>query len=154
MTVRTLLFLASAMLLYSCTQNAPASEKSTPAPVASYEELPTGHLDSLAGLVTQIDYIFYDLPISMSTAEPSSIQALMSHYEPGSSIAMQHGCKSIGRIFYVSQGNHLLAADLYFRDTCRFAVFLKDEKPLFAARINDKGASFLLNAGVPLSPKE
>lgn len=139
------------LMLSACAQDPRATKEAIPQAQAEYEKLPIGHLDSLAGLVTQIDYIFYDLPVSMSTGEPGSIRALMSHYDAGSSVPLQHGCKSIGRIFYVSNGENLLSADLFFRDSCRFAVFLKGETPLFAARISDKGASFLVNAGVPLT---
>lgn len=151
MDARTITCLAGLLILGACTRNTPASEKAAPQPPSTYSPLPADYMDSLAGQVTQIDYLFYNLPISMSTGEPSSIRALMSHYEPGSSISLNHGCQSIGRIFYVGNGENLLAADLFFRDSCRFAIFLEGETPLYAARITDKGASFLLNAGVPLS---
>lgn len=149
--MKNLLPLLIILLASSCSS--PSDNTGTSADAEAslyYPTLPAGHLDSVAALVNQIDYVFYDLPISMSTSEASSIQALLSHYESVSRIARNNACRSIGRIFYVSQGENILSADLFFRDSCRFAVFLKDEQPLFAARINDKGTSFLINAGVPL----
>lgn len=149
---RTIPFLLI-VFLWSCRESGPAPREQAPQAVEKtpfYAQPAPGILETLAARITNVDYIFHNLPISMSLTEPNAIQTVMSHLSGPGAVPMNHGCKPIGRIFYVAQGETVLTGDLYFSGECRFVVFLEDEKPLFAVRLHEAGVAFLQGAGVPL----
>ncbi len=141
------------LLLAGCSEQPPSPREMAPqvtAPVPMYPVLPAPLLDSLAPLVTHIDFIFYHLKHSISLNEPNGIMTHLSHIAGPEEVPQDHGCKPVGRIFYMASGQTVLTGDLYFSGKCRFVLFLENEKPVYAARLNDQGVLFLTNAGVPL----
>lgn len=132
-----------------------ASDQQTPAPPdtpETYPLAPAGLTDSLADVLTSIDFIFHELPISMSVSERSGIRNLMTHFTPGEPQVVNHGCQPIGRITYVASGEVLYFGDLYFAATCSFVRFYtKNMAPTFTMKLNHRGMEFLTKAGVPMT---
>lgn len=140
------------LLLVACKgSDKPVSDPlpETPA-ITTYPLPPEGLLDSLQPFVTTIDYLFNNLPISMSVTERNAIWTMFSHISGKEPVPLQHGCKPIGRIFYVASGETALTGSLYFGKDCKFVVFLENEEPVFAVQLTQHGITFLQNAGVPL----
>lgn len=148
-----LTYLLAITLFLGCRESGPAPQEQTPQIVEKtpfYPQPAPGILEALAPRITNVDYIFHQLPISMSLTESNTIQTVMAHLSGPGPVPMNHGCKPIGRIFYVAQGETVLTGDLYFSGECRFVVFVEEEKPLFAVRLHEAGVAFLQGAGVPL----
>lgn len=92
-----------------------------------------------------LDYTFYTLPMSMSFDSKPSIQNVLSHLE-GVPVALPSSCKPTGRAFFQKDGEDLGEAEFYLHEDCRCFVFLKDGKPAYSNRINDKGIEFYQNS--------
>jgi hypothetical protein len=85
----------------------------------------------------------------MSVTEPNAIYTMYAHLAQMEAVPLEHGCKPIGRIFYVARGETVLTGSLFFNKDCHFVVFLENEEPAFAVQLNQYGITFLRNAGVP-----
>jgi len=94
---------------------------------------------------TYVDYIFYDLPFSVSQSEKPSIQANVLMIDQSEIKIMAPECKPIGREFFHFDGEIEWEADLYFTKDCLGYVFLKDQKPIYANAISAKGGEFYSN---------
>jgi len=107
------------------------------------ESIPTETMKDLFENCTLIDYIFHDLPFSMSQDEKQSIQANLGYVatEPVAFIPADQ--KPIARMFYQKAGDIVLEADLYFSDNSHFFVFVENEKPKYANRMTQQGVDFL-----------
>jgi hypothetical protein len=149
-----LLLLFSFPLSNGCgNQAAPVSDTVQSAIVETYPLAPPGLWDSLTTVITSIDFIFHDLPISMAVTDRSGVRNMMKHYSPELPQPVNHGCQSIGRITYVASGEVLYFGDLYYAATCSFVRFYtKQMEPAFTCKLNQRGMEFLHNIGVPMAP--
>lgn len=138
-------------ILGVCQTGCESTPKEPPAPPApaTYPLPPQGLLDSIFPFVTTVDFLFNSLPISMSVTEPNAIYTMYSHLSQTGAVPLEHGCKPIGRIFYVASGETALTGSLFFNKECHFVVFLENEEPVFAVQLNQNGITFLKKAGVP-----
>ncbi|NNK89786.1 MAG: hypothetical protein HKO89_04195, partial [Saprospiraceae bacterium] len=75
-----------------------------------------------------LDYIFHDLPFSMSQDQQASIRSNVSYIAREAQTVIPSGCKPMARQFFAKQGNIFLEADIYFDENCRFYVFYVDGK--------------------------
>lgn len=144
---------ALTLLISGCSDATAPPQEQAPEVIGSFQTYPLpapGHLEELARTITSVDYIFHKLPISMSLTDPNAIYTVMTHLGGAGAVRLDHGCKPIGRIFYLANGETVLTGDLYFSGECRFVVFVEDEKPAFAVHLHENGVIFLQNAGVPL----
>ena len=89
-----------------------------------------------------IDYIFYDLPFSISQDNQPSIHANLKLISSGALDNLPLNCKPIGREFFQINGEIVHEADLYFSDGCYGYVFLKDGKPIYANKLTEAGMTF------------
>lgn len=92
-----------------------------------------------------IDYLFHNLPFSMSQDEPKSIQTNMTYIAPELVYEIPSQCKPIARQFYQVGGDIILEADVYYSEDCYFYVFLVDGKPQYANQMTDSGKFFFDN---------
>lgn len=88
------------------------------------------------------DYIFHDLPFSMSQDEKASIRANLNYISITPLGTIPTGCKAMGRQFFHINGDIVLEANVYFDDKCMFYVFVDGETPLFANMMSDQGIEF------------
>lgn len=91
---------------------------------------------------TFIDYLWHDLPFSVSQAEKAAVQANVSFISKSGLDVIPNNCKSIGRKSYQINGDIYLDADVYFTPGCRFYIFLKNEKPLYLNKMTAQGEDF------------
>ena len=139
-TLPTLLMLVFSLLACNAPQPKDKKEETaTPSPViqpAIEHELylPSITLEELQALwntCNQIDYLFYDLPISSSVNDSQSAQAHLRHISdsPVRADVKKRCGYAIGRVFYKADGEDLLEAEAYYSGGCAFFVFFKDGKP-------------------------
>ncbi len=92
-----------------------------------------------------VDYVFYELPISMSLYEKASIQAAVRHIS-ATPAGLDPRCKPIGRIFFQIDGENVLQGDIYFKPGCTYFIFLDEEgKPQYGNQMTDECIQYLNN---------
>jgi len=108
--------------------------------------LPNLEMRKLRNFCTYVDYIFNELPFSISQDDKSSIMAnltLIGDQSPDP-ISISN-CAPIGREFFHVDGEIVYEADIYFSDGCYAYVFIKEDKPVYANSISDQGIMFYNN---------
>lgn len=155
MNLKTLLILVStAIFTVSCGGDAAkTTENKTAATQAkadikykntvALESIPTETMQDLFENCTLIDYIFHDMPFSMSQDEKPSIQANLGYVATAPVAFIPANLKPIARMFYQKAGDIVLEADLYFSDESHFFVFVEDNKPKYANKMTQQGVDFL-----------
>lgn len=107
--------------------------------------LPQAEMKRLFDEATYVDYIFYELPFSVSQDNKASIHANLNMISPEKMNAISKSCKPIGREFFHIEGEIVHEADLYFSDGCFGYIFLKDEIPVYANKLSAEGSNFYAN---------
>lgn len=128
--------------------NPPSPPNAPPPPPVESKEvyLPGLELAIMQNLwngCNQIDYIFYELPISTSVDDNASAQVQLRHVSDSPvPVSMKQRCaKPIGHVFYKQDGVDLLEADIYFATGCTFYVFMKKGKPVFSNVMTQEGVA-------------
>lgn len=124
-------------------------------PVVAKEELspvipglPMEIMQSMIADCDFIDYIFYELPFSLSQGDDPAIKSSLSFIGkiPEDFREIPPMCeKAIGRIFFQAKGETLAEADIYFSSGCFFYLFMKDNKPAYVTKISEAGINFYWN---------
>jgi len=135
------------LLAMHCSDSATTDNTTSP-PVQvqadTFPSVPIAKLQDLWNNCDYIDYLFYELPISMSLDQDNSIKYALSHIS-SSGAPRKPECKSIGRVFYQVKGENQEEAELYFSEGCTFFVFLEDGKPKYGNYMTPTGAQYLNN---------
>lgn len=94
-----------------------------------------------------IDYIFYELPISISQDNRQAIVSNINFVSRESVGEFSTDCKPMGRKFFHINGEIVLEADVYLDklNGCFFYVFLENGKPTSANKISKDGINFYFN---------
>lgn len=95
--------------------------------------------------VDYIDYIFHNLPISVSQDEKESINSNIVFIKNEAVSSIPANCKPIGRKFFNIKGETYLSADIYFGEGCAVYIFLDGEKPVYANKMTEQGIIFYNN---------
>ncbi|MBK7222980.1 MAG: hypothetical protein IPH94_17205 [Saprospiraceae bacterium] len=132
-----------AMIFNACkpaAPEAPAVAKHDIKP--SLQALPTEMINKMLAEVDYIDYIWHDLPFSLSQEEKDGINTNISFISNEAVPELSPDCKAIGRKFYNVKGETIATADVYFSPGCYYYVFLDGEKPIYASKITAQGINF------------
>ncbi|MEM1218944.1 MAG: hypothetical protein AAGH79_08525 [Bacteroidota bacterium] len=145
------------LLALGCQNENAENTETTPSEPAAAEEpkmvpageflpsVPIEKLEYLWNNCDYVDYVFYELPISMSLDVKNSIQYALSHIAENPA-SLRPDCKPIGRIFFQVQGENYLEADFYFSNGgCTYYVFLEDGKPKYGNYMTEEGAKYMNN---------
>lgn len=117
-------------------QKEEVTEAKTSLPTLSEEKL-----NSLKSSCDLIDFIFFDLPISMSQDNQGSIQQVLGFFDTDQ-VSHSDNCKAIARVFFNGTGESLLEADLFFTQGCMYFVFYSEGQPKWSNGINAAGQNF------------
>ena len=107
--------------------------------------LPQDKLRQLYADATYIDYIFYDLPFSISQDNKPSIHSNLQMISIEQMGGILKDCKSIGREFFHVGGNIAYEAEIYFQDGCYGYVFMDKQKPIYANKVSEAVMKFYSN---------
>ena len=106
----------------------------------------------------QVDYIYYDLPISTSLSDQYSIQQSLRHVsDTPVPLSVKNSCKPISRVFYKNEGEDLMEAEIYFSPGCSFFVFFKQGKPAYSNLMTNDGVKHfndILSKVQSIQPKQ
>lgn len=140
--MKNIVFLLILILgLLSC-KNAPKTPQGR---FGDLPPLPESAVKRLTSETTYIDYIFYDLPFSISQDDKPSISSNLNLISQEKMGPIAEGCKSIGREFFHINGNIEFEAEIYFQNGCYGYVFIDKEKPIYANKISPSGMKFYAN---------
>lgn len=146
------LYLLLACIWYGC-QNQPSSETagqseasdSPAAPVPAleklYPSLPAERMRELYNNVDYIDFVFYYTNFSMNQSDDSSIKATLSNVStevPG----IDPACQPIGSLFFQSNGQELIQAELFFTENCVYYIWLENGQRTYANKMTPNGFTF------------
>lgn len=139
------------MLLFTqCnTKEQPSSKIATQAvakeAVATGPQIPSIPKEIMIKLYKECDYtdyIFHDLPFSMSQDEAGSIRANLNYISVQPLGQIPSGCKAMGRQFFHINGEIVYEANVYYNENCKFYVFVEGETPIYANMMSDEGITF------------
>jgi hypothetical protein len=159
---RILAFLFLVFIATACNTNENKKETKTDSPDTSQNQiyLPSISMEELKILwdnCNQVDYIYYDLPISTSLDDQYSIQQGLRHIsETPVPLNVKNNCKPLGRIFYKDEGEDLIEAEIYFATGCTFFVFFKEGKPAYSNLMTGDGIKHftdIMQKALSLQPK-
>lgn len=139
------------ILLTSCGEN--EKKKALPEkPVVRTEnilpqlpKMPENELALLFENCDFIDYIFIDLPFSLSQNEKSSVQQNVLFAENTAVDQRMASCKPMARKFFKIKGNIVWEADVFAIEPCYYFVFYKDNKATYANKMSSNGRNFYKN---------
>ncbi len=147
--IRSVILLAISILIISCGGDAKKTANMAAATPMKFETdlpaLPQADMQRMFAQATYIDYIFYELPFSISQDNQPSIHANLKLISSLPLTNLPQGCKPIGREFFHIGGEIAYEADLYYTDGCLGYVFLKDQKPIYASKLTEEGMKFYAN---------
>ncbi len=106
-------------------------------------EIYTKLLDSC----TYIDYIFHNLPFSLSQSDDSDINQNIMFIDINKPVGkLDPTCKPIARKFFLIKGKSAYDVDVYLSEKCNYYVFVdKAGKPLYANQMTESGRNFYNN---------
>ncbi|MEK7254108.1 MAG: hypothetical protein AAB316_05140 [Bacteroidota bacterium] len=141
-----LLVIASFLLLFACQQEKQAASQAPPAatqapvaaPAPALPSLPVATIEKLFNECDHIDYVFYELPISMSLDEKPSIQNAL-RFISDTPASRRPDCKGIGRILYHVKGDIALEGEIFFSGNCTYFIFLEKGKPTYGNLMTEDG---------------
>ena len=130
----------------SNSNDAPLSANPAPAAagVSPYPSISVELMQSLWNNTTTVDYLFYELPISMNMVEKSAIQNTLRQISDQPA-QVQEKCKPMGRVFFQNNGATLAEADFYFMSDCTYFIFMENQKPVHSNQMTREGITFFQN---------
>lgn len=137
--------LLTTLLMAACGPDKPAMPPQQapppPAPAATLPSVPLELLEKIWQEGTQVDYIFYNDPFTMSLTDKPSIQYAVRHVAEQPAPLLPN-CKPKGRVTYQIKGDIVLEGDFYFSTGCTYFVFEKDRVKTYANYMTDDGIKY------------
>lgn len=115
--------------------------------VVSYPSITEDIVKDLGLRCDYIDYIFYDLPISISQNDKSAIFSNLSFISKEAPESIPASCKAMGRKSFQANGEIIIEADVYLnvQESCYFYVFYENGKKAYANNMTKDGINFYYN---------
>ncbi len=152
-----LLFSAFAFFVLSCgnpdstTSKTEAASKEVPSQTVETEgskyPLPDeAMLKNIWEKCDFVDYVFYQLPISISIdGAVSSVQPHIT-FIGNQPVQAAADCAAIGRVFFQINGENAAEADLHWGPSCAYYIFYVDGKKTYASQVSAEGIGFFNKA--------
>lgn len=147
-----LVHFAAFLMLTACTgkPTAAGQEEGTNPPAAAategqsqspYPSLPVARMQELFDKADYIDFVFYYADFSMNQSDEASIKATLAHVStevPN----VDPACQPIGSLFFQSQGQELIQAELYYTGQCVYFIWLENGRRTYANKMTPAGFQF------------
>ncbi len=140
-----ILILIIFVIVTACKSDTNKSTEVVKTPTVQNQTVPRAEqsfVQDLFNRVDQIDYIFNTFDFSMSITEPNAVKSNIATLSGDSVGSITTQCKPIGRQMFMSKGEMLAEADLYFSEGCHYLIFVEKEKPVSGSKFNDRGIEF------------
>ncbi|MCB0518024.1 MAG: hypothetical protein H6577_09580 [Lewinellaceae bacterium] len=153
---RFLFFLAISFFFIQCNEPTKAPESQEPAkengqginqksdPAPTLPSVPLALLEKIFKEGTQVDYIFYNYPFTMSMTDKTPLEYSVRHIaeEPA---PLKPECKPAGRVTWQINGNIVLEGDFYFSTGCTYFVFYEKQEKKYANYMTEEGVQYFNN---------
>jgi len=144
------ILLITSFLITSCKEKAAVKSPLAEAAKSENIQLPPIPIDQLKNLIENanyVDYIFHNLPFSLSQDSKKSVQSNIGMIDPRGNAIFKKECPSMGREFFHVDGEIVMEAELYCskEDNCYAYVFYVDGKPKYANGVTEAGRKFYQN---------
>ncbi|MCC6725661.1 MAG: hypothetical protein IT258_14225 [Saprospiraceae bacterium] len=110
-------------------------------PAATLPSVPIEVVKQLWDEGTQVDYIFYDYPFTMSLSEKPAIQNAVRHISE-SPAPLKPECKPLGRVTYQAKGEIVLEGEFFFSQGCTYFVFEKNRTKTYANFMTEEAGQY------------
>jgi hypothetical protein len=146
---KLLLVLLSFCLITSCKQSTETTaikvEDASHIIVNTYPTLPPEFQNNIFTNCTYLDYIFNDLPFSVSQNDRTGIMTNVGFIGSEVPTHINKNCKSLGREMFQINGEIVLEAEIFFTAECNYYLFYVDGKPKYSNVISKSGIDFYRN---------
>ncbi len=130
---------------WSCSDTSKTTTKTETTTVvgASYPSVPKATMEMLWEKCTHIDYIFTDLPYSISVDDNQQSRAMLLHISTNPAV-VDNNCPLTANVVYLASGEIVLEANLYYNkaNQCKYMVFLENGQPKYANYLTPDGLSY------------
>lgn len=93
--------------------------------------------------VDHIDYIFFDWNFSMNQSDENAVKAAVTFISNEGPKAVPADCKAIGHLVFISKGEFIKEADLFFAENCYFYAFTNEQgRQTHFNAMTDQGIGF------------
>lgn len=115
--------------------------------VEKYPGVTEGMIRRLMNQCDYVDYIFYNLPISISQDDKKAILSNINFIAKTSPESIPATCKPMGRKSFQKNGEIMIEADIYINveEKCFFYVFYENGKKAYANHMTADGINFYYN---------
>jgi hypothetical protein len=129
------------------TPTVATQQPTTPATGPDVPGVPQEVMIKLLNECTFVDYIFHDLPFSLSQNEDPSIDQNISYIDFSRPVGkLPSNCKATARKFFQIRGEIVYDVDVYLGQGCNYYVFVdKKNKPIYANYLTPDGVKFYFN---------
>jgi hypothetical protein len=152
MRFRLLYPLLSLSLLYvvfaGCSSGHPKSEDDASSQVATGQNasraltsISVEEMRDLWANCDALDIIFYHNSFSISQNDRPAIQNSLGYFLP-TEATHNPGCKPIGRMTFLVQGEIRQEADIYLSKDCNYVIWIKDNKNAHINPLSPQGIAF------------
>lgn len=141
-------FLFVSLLVLSCKNT---DTKSTSDQVAVQNQgiippaIPAADLIYLFENCTFIDFIFANLPFSMSQEDKASIQQTIRHIVPVAPTQINPECQHLVELLFQVEGEIINEVKIFFQPECTYYLFYKNGVAVYSASFNEQGINFFNN---------
>ncbi len=113
----------------------------TPVPPA----IPTERLIYLFENTNYLDFIFSDLPFSMSQEDKSSIQQTIRYINPVAPVSINTQCSSFADLIFQVEGEIVSEAKIFFQPECTYYLIYEGGELKYSASFTEEGIKFFNN---------
>ncbi len=142
-------FLTLLMLALSCKNDSNTTTIQAPTKATSNVDVPppvpTEKLIELYESCDYIDFIFANLPFSISQEEKASIQQTIRHIDQNPPTAIDPNCPYFAQQIFQVDGEIFMDAKIFFQDGCTYYLFYEDGKAIYSASFTNEGIKFYNN---------
>jgi hypothetical protein len=136
-----LLLLVAVTFVLGCKSKNKIESKENTSNELIYPIMPIQQQSYLFENVELIDYIFQDLPFSLSQSEKPSIQSKIAGIAQEG--VTQSDCTPMARMFFQYKGEIIIEADVFFSPPdCQHYIFYEDGKPIYANKMAPQNIQF------------
>lgn len=132
------------VILGGCKEDKATSIQTESTKVVTLPPFPIAELKNLFENGSAIDYIFHNLPFSISQNTPDGVKGNIVMIDQHSPINFDYSCPALGREFFSVGGEIVWEAEVHFDQTsgCGAYVFYKNNKAVYISGISDSGKEF------------
>jgi hypothetical protein len=127
------LLLVLLLTIVSCKESVPPTKNTseTASTVASTKKiLPPISIDEIKQLyevADHVDYIFFDWNFSMNQSDANAVKAAVTFISYEGITEIPESCKAIGHLVFLSKGEFIREADLFFSENCYFYAITDEQ---------------------------